>query len=235
MIESLLPAEVAAVDTTLDRIDVTLFPGEEAQIARAVETRRREYTTARWCARRAMAALGQEAVPVLPGLRGAPQWAPGLVGSITHCAGYRGAALARADEIAALGIDAEPNQPLPEGILESIALPQERSWVHRLLRTLPQVRWDRLLFSMKESVYKSYFPLTGHTLEFEDALLTVDAERGTFRAALLNDPAARPGSARRVLTGRFSATHGVILSAIAVPAVRHAELAHTTAGAPLSV
>ncbi|MFE0514801.1 4'-phosphopantetheinyl transferase, partial [Streptomyces sp. NPDC058964] len=210
-------------------------PGEEAQIARAVEARRLEFTTARWCARRAMAALGQEAAPVLPGLRGAPQWAPGLVGSITHCAGYRGAVLAHAHDIAALGIDAEPNQPLPEGILESIALPQERSWVTRLLRTLPQVRWDRLLFSMKEAVYKSYFPLTGHTLEFEDALLTVDAERGTFRAALLKDPAAEPGSARRVLTGRFSATNGVVLSAIAVPAVRHAELAGTATGAPLAV
>jgi 4'-phosphopantetheinyl transferase EntD len=235
MIETLLPAEVAAVDTTVDRTDVALFPAEEAQVARAVEARRREYTTARWCARRAMAALGQDAAPVLPGLRGAPQWAPGLVGSVTHCAGYRGAALARVEDIAALGIDAEPNQPLPEGILESIGLPRERSWVARLLRTAPGVRWDRLLFSMKEAVYKAYFPLTGHTLEFEDALLTVDAERGTFRAALLRDPAAEPGAGRRVLGGRFSATHGLVLSAIAVPAVRHATLTRTPAGAPLPV
>ncbi|MGW2640790.1 4'-phosphopantetheinyl transferase family protein [Streptomyces sp. NPDC001348] len=235
MIETLLPAGVAAVDTTVDRDDVTLFPAEEAQIARAVEARRREFTTARWCARRAMAALGQPAMPVLPGLRGAPQWAPGLVGSVTHCAGYRGAALARAEEIAALGIDAEPNQPLPEGILESIGLPQERSWVTRLRHALPEVCWDRLLFSMKEAVYKAYFPLTGQTLEFEDALITVDAGRGTFRAALLRDPASAPGAPRRVLTGRFSATAGLVLSAIAVPAVRHATPAQTAAGAPLLV
>jgi len=44
-----------------------------------------------------------------------------VVGSITHCAGYRACALARAADVVALGIDAEPHEALPEGVLGEIA------------------------------------------------------------------------------------------------------------------
>ena len=64
--------------------------------------------------------------PVLPGERGAPRWPAGVVGSMTHCAGYRAAALVRAADLASLGIDAEPHGPLPEGVLRRVALPAER-------------------------------------------------------------------------------------------------------------
>ncbi len=45
--------------------------------------------------------------PILPGQRGAPRWPAGVVGSMTHCAGYRAAVVARADEVTSLGVDAE--------------------------------------------------------------------------------------------------------------------------------
>ncbi|MBB4892312.1 4'-phosphopantetheinyl transferase EntD [Streptomyces olivoverticillatus] len=234
MIENLLPPQVAAVEATCDRMDVVLFPEEEAQIAGAVDKRRREFTTARWCARRAMGQLGLPAVPVLPGTRGAPRWQPSVVGSITHCAGYRAAALARTSDVAAIGIDAEPNQPLPEGVLESIGLPRERAWVRELQRTTPQVAWDRLLFSMKESVYKAWYPLRKRPLEFEDALITVDPRQGTFQARLLLGPAERRDGDPLGFEGRWSAVNGVALSAIAVPALVPAApaAAWARAGAP---
>jgi 4'-phosphopantetheinyl transferase EntD len=218
MIEKLLPPQVVAVDATADPVDVALFPEEEEQIRTAVEKRRREFTTARWCARRALAGLGLPPAPILPGTRGAPRWAPSVVGSITHCAGYRAAAVARDVDITAIGIDAEPNDNLPDGILESIALPQERAWVRQLLRSAPAVRWDRLLFSMKESVYKAWYPLTGRTLDFEDALITVDPLRHTFNARLLLDPSATRDGDPKEFNGQWSAVGGVLLTAIAVPA-----------------
>lgn len=219
MLTKLLPAQVVAIEATTDPADITLFPEEERQIRNAVAKRRDEFTTVRWCARRAMAAMGLPEAPVLPGRRGAPQWAPSVVGSMTHCAGYRAAALARTSDISSIGIDAEPNERLPEGVLETIGLPQEVRWVRHYLRAMPAVAWDRLLFSMKESVYKTWFPHTGRELGFEDALITVDPALGTFHARLLLGPAERMEGDPRSFTGRWSAEQSVLVSAIAVPAV----------------
>src|SRR5206468_2745795 len=104
-----------------------LFPEEEALIAAAVDKRRREFATARGCARSALAALGIEPAPILAGERGAPRWPPGIVGSITHCAGYRAAAVSSARDMITIGLDAEPDQVLPDGVLNAISLPGERS------------------------------------------------------------------------------------------------------------
>ncbi|MFD3676463.1 hypothetical protein [Streptomyces sp. NPDC058613] len=38
-----------------------------------------------------------------------PVWPSGIVGSMTHCTGYRAAAVARTGHLVALGVDAEPN------------------------------------------------------------------------------------------------------------------------------
>ena len=56
MIGDILPPQVAAAKAFGDRPDTVLFPEEEAVIAKAVDKRRREFTTARACAR---AALGR--------------------------------------------------------------------------------------------------------------------------------------------------------------------------------
>src|SRR5258708_33184115 len=109
MIERILPSWVAAVESFGDDPAAVLFPQERAAIARASESRRREFATARACARAAMTRLGLSEVAVLPGSRGAPQWPEGVTGSITHCAGYRAAAVALTRDVVSLGVGAEPN------------------------------------------------------------------------------------------------------------------------------
>ena len=118
-----------------------------------MDKRRREFTTARACARRALASLGVAPAPILPGERGAPQWPPGIVGSITHCAGYRAAAAARARDVLTIGLDAEPDEVLPSGVLEAVSLPGERERLRNLTAAAPGTRWDRLPFSAKETTY----------------------------------------------------------------------------------
>ncbi|MEV7288983.1 4'-phosphopantetheinyl transferase superfamily protein [Streptomyces sp. NPDC093252] len=171
MIEELLPASVAAVETFGhdDTAEAALYPEEAALVERAVTKRRREFATVRVCARAAMERLGVPPHPVLTGERGAPNWPGGLVGSMTHCEGYAAAALARAGDLASLGVDAEPHGPLPDGVLEAVALPAERARLARLTAHRPDLHWDRLLFSAKESVYKAWFPLTGAWLDFSEA------------------------------------------------------------------
>jgi 4'-phosphopantetheinyl transferase EntD len=218
MIESILPAGTVAVDTLADPPEASLFPEEKAYVQQAVEKRRLEFTTARWCARRAMTELGRPPSAILRGARGEPRWPAGMVGSITHCAGYRGAVLAEKDDITTVGIDAEPNEPLSNGVLEAVARPDEQSRIRTLLHDDPSVRWDRLLFSAKESVYKSWFPLTSRWLDFEEADLVIDPAAGTFAARLLATGARLHGRPLTGFDGRWMVERGLILTAIAVPA-----------------
>ena len=79
----------------------------------------------RTCARIALGRLGLPPAPLLSGPKREPLWPDGVVGSITHCDGYRAVAVARADQLASIGIDAEPHAELPAGILARIALPAD--------------------------------------------------------------------------------------------------------------
>ncbi|MGW7821409.1 4'-phosphopantetheinyl transferase family protein [Streptomyces puniciscabiei] len=71
-----------------------LYPQETAHLRHALPKRRREFATARVCARRALQALGLPPAPIPPGSNGAPQWPAGVVGSITHRRRYCAAAVA---------------------------------------------------------------------------------------------------------------------------------------------
>jgi len=218
VIERILPAAVAVGETWAE-LDEPLFPQEEAAIARSVPKRRSEFRSARGCARTALARLGLDRPPMVPGPAGAPSWPPGVVGSMTHCAGYRAAAAARADDVAGVGIDAEPNAPLPSGVLDTVSSPGEREHLVALAATRPDVCWDRLLFSAKESVYKTWFPLTGLWLGFEEAELRFDPDAGTLAADLLRPGLHRAGRPVGSLHGRWLVDRGLVVNAVVLPAV----------------
>ncbi|AXI77346.1 4'-phosphopantetheinyl transferase family protein [Peterkaempfera bronchialis] len=218
MIETIVGPSVVSADTYEDVPDAPLFPEERAAVARAVDKRRLEYTTARVCARRALSQLGLPPSPIPSGPRGEPLWPPGVVGSITHCEGYRGAVVGRSAEIATLGIDAEPHLPLPDGVLEAISLPDERTRLRELTASVPEVAWDRLLFSAKESVYKAWFPLAKRWLDFDDALITADPGSGTFSARLLVPGPVAQAAGVTGFSGRWLVRDGLVLTAIVVPA-----------------
>ncbi|MFJ8545593.1 4'-phosphopantetheinyl transferase [Streptomyces sp. NPDC093586] len=224
MIEDLLPDTVVAVEAhDLDDAGHSpLYPEEAALVERAVAKRRREFAVVRSCARRAMRKLGVAPQPVLPGERGAPRWPDGLVGSMTHCDGYCAAALARATDLASLGIDAEPDGPLPDGVLSAVSLPGEVERLRRLAGEHPGVHWERLLFSAKESVYKAWFPLTGQWLDFAEADIEIsvdpdDDRRGTLHAALLVPGPVVGGRRLTHFRGHWTARRGLVATAITVP------------------
>jgi 4'-phosphopantetheinyl transferase EntD len=217
VLERILPAAAAVVASTGER-SVELFPEEEAALGNAVEVRRLEFVTARACAREALAQLGLPAQPIPVGGRGEPLWPAGVVGSITHCAGYRACALAPTSALLTIGVDAEVDDPLPDGLIGDIALPEEERWIEAAAAADPGVSWDRLLFSIKESIYKAWFPLTQSWLGFEDASVVIDRARGTFSASLLVPGPTFGGRKLDGFAGRWIAAERLLLSAIAVPA-----------------
>jgi 4'-phosphopantetheinyl transferase EntD len=216
VIEDILPPQVAVAEEFGDVEDVTLFPAEEAVIARAVGKRRREFITSRACARAALAKLGLPPVPIVPGLRGAPQWPAGVVGSITHCAGYRASVVARDQDVVTVGVDAEPHDKLPDGVLHAVSSGAEQAGLAALAARRPDVHWDRLLFSAKESVYKAWFPLTRRWLGFEEAHIDFDPAHGTFTARLLVDGPVVNGTQLTGFDGHWLVSRGLLSTAITI-------------------
>ncbi|MEU0303285.1 4'-phosphopantetheinyl transferase superfamily protein [Streptomyces sp. NPDC006175] len=216
--DRLLPSQVGTGSTFVDydAALTALYPQEAAAIAHARPKRRREYANARLCARRAMHELGVPPAPVVSGGRGEPLWPAGLVGSMTHCPGFRAAAIGRSAAFAGLGIDAEPDLPLPQDLLDFIALPQEREQVHAFTRAAPGVCWDRLLFSAKEAVFKVWFPLTGRPLDFAEADIRISPGSESFSARLLVPGPRVDGERVEEFNGRWLSHRGVLLTAIAL-------------------
>ncbi|WP_158895594.1 4'-phosphopantetheinyl transferase family protein [Amycolatopsis anabasis] len=220
MLERILPRCVHVAERRTDDTGERLYPEELAHISRAVPKRRNEFTTVRHCARLALRGLGLPRPPLVPGERGAPTWPDDVVGSMTHCAGYRAAVVADREEVRSLGIDAEPDAPLPSGVAESVTRVAEREHLAELSAATAGAgtgpHWDRLLFSAKESVYKTWFPLARRWLGFEDAEVRIRLD-GTFVAELLVDGPVVDGRRLARLNGRWLAAEQLLLTAIVLP------------------
>ncbi|MPQ97185.1 4'-phosphopantetheinyl transferase superfamily protein [Modestobacter sp. I12A-02628] len=215
MIGALLPEGATAAEHRGDDPGAELFPEEQALVAAAVPARRSEFATGRRCARRALAELGFPPAPLLRDAAGAPTWPAGAVGSITHCTGYRGCAVARTGVAQALGIDAQPHRPLPPGVLDLITVPAERAHLRTLAAAAAATHWDVVLWSAKESVFKAVCPTTGWRPGFREVAVRL-SPAGTFRAT----PAGRsrqPVQPRLdVLDGTWLVAGGLALTAVVV-------------------
>ncbi len=217
MLQLLLPSPVATAEAFTDDHSEPCFPGEEDLIASARAGRRREFMTARRCAREALAVLGHPPMPIRSGPRREPLWPAGVAGSITHCTGYRAAAVAPTDRVASLGIDAEPHAALPPRVLGAVTAPGDQDHLDDLARADPSVHWDRLLFSAKESIYKAWYPLTRRWLGFTDAFLRVDPATRTFTGTLRVDGSRIDGGPPlAALVGRYAVEHGLVVTAVRV-------------------
>jgi 4'-phosphopantetheinyl transferase EntD len=143
---------------------------------------------------------------------------------MTHCDGYRAAAVARLTEVAAIGVDAEPQLPLPAGVVSVIALPFERKGLTRLMAARPEVAWERVIFSAKESVYKAWVPLTGRSLSFDQCAITLHLATDRFTAQLFVDGPVVDGARIQRFEGRWRLVTrrvaqvrcGLIVTAVAV-------------------
>ena len=215
LLPGVLPELVASAELYDDPAELAPLPEEEPLIARSVAKRRNEFVTVRHCARQALGELGQPPVPILKGDKGEPCWPDGIVGSLTHCEGFRGAVVGKRGDVRSVGIDAEPHDVLPNGVLGAISLPAERA---ELTALPPNLHWDRILFCAKEATYKAWFPLTHRWLGFEDAHITFDVDQsgaaGTFRSTILIDPVAESGRPLTTLAGRWTVRDGLALTAI---------------------
>ena len=192
-----------------------MFPEEAAVVVHAVLGRRLEFAAVRYCARQALRRIGLPPMTILPDADGVPQWPTGVVGSMTHCAGYRAAVVARSERLRGIGIDAEPHAALPEPARDLVLPDEERTQLRALEAADPDLHWDRILFCAKEAVYKACFPSTRWWLEFADISVTLHAE-GTFQARLLVAQSLTAAGERSDLAGRWVVDREIVVAATSV-------------------
>lgn len=217
--EGLLPPHVELAEAHPEHTHVALdalFPVEAERMAKAVEKRQREFALGRRLAREGLARLGLAPTAIPMGADRSPEWPAGIVGSITHTKSWCAAAVARADEVAGLGLDVEMAEDLAHKLWDSICTPRDLAW----LDARPESERGRLakaIFSAKESAYKAQYAITRTYLGFMAMSVTIDPVVGRFVATFEQASGAAfvPGD---VLEGRVVWARDVVATAVVLSA-----------------
>lgn len=179
--------------------ELALLPEELAVFSASVLKVRRASGAARIVARDLMSRFGQAPRAIPKSMAGMPVWPDGIVGSLAHNSSVAMAAMALRRDYLSVGIDVEPATPLAPDLLDIVATASERD------RIQDDPCQGRLLFSVKEAIYKAVYPLDRTFLDHHDVEVSLAA--GT--AAVRNG---------RVVSFRYSvASHIVVLAHIPAP------------------
>jgi 4'-phosphopantetheinyl transferase EntD len=177
--------------------EASLLPEELAALANSVVKVRRASGAARVVARELMSRLRIAPQPILKSAAGMPVWPAGVVGSLAHDNTIAVAALAKRIDFLSIGIDIEPAESLDPELLDIVATPKERQDI------ADSPLQGRLLFAVKEAIYKAVYPLDRVFLEHHD----VEVSFAKASAAVRNG---------RVVPFRYSQTsHFAVLAFVA--------------------
>lgn len=159
-------------------------PGDQPK-SRLVSLQRRqdEFLTGRRAAYRALRMAGFHAPKLIAPLTAtywtsvvgqnadrSPSWPSGFVGSISHSRNWVIAVAANASNYLSLGVDVEAIVISSQAELLQRDIGQPAEWSLLTSVGLPMPIAFTLLFSAKESFYKSWYPLHGRFLNFDDVV-----------------------------------------------------------------
>ncbi|WP_170140460.1 4'-phosphopantetheinyl transferase family protein [Kushneria indalinina] len=141
-------------------------------LTRAITKRRAEYLAGRVCARHALAALDIH-VDALPSLADRQvDWPTPARGSITHAHDLAAALVSTAPDHQGLGVDAERwLTPERADYLAASILTRREHQAIQAFTPKQRARVITLTFSLKESLFKALYPLTGTRFYFHDAFI----------------------------------------------------------------
>ncbi len=198
------------------RLDGNDFARLGISAIQGVAKRQMEYLAGRYCAAVALQSFGCLKVPER-GADRAPLWPADFSGSISHSHGVALAVVGRQSAWRSLGLDLEArlSDERARRLCAEILTPAEQ----QRLQTLPgdaQATRVSLTFSLKESLFKALYPLTGVRFYFQDAELLL-ADQGVARLRLLKTLSAE-WTAGCELPARYAELDGQLLSLVAVAA-----------------
>jgi 4'-phosphopantetheinyl transferase EntD len=129
--------------------------------------------------------------------------------------------VARCHDLCGVGIDAEPHAAVPDAVFDLILRDEERARLSALAGARPDLHWDRVLFCVKEAVYKAWFPLTRRWLDFADVSVTAHLD-GSFQARVCGPDARAAGVGLERFNGRWVVDRGLVVAATPVSRARAA-------------
>lgn len=184
--DALTPAGTVARACHYDMIpDPSHLPDLPEKLQSAVPKRQAEFLAGRACAARALDRLGWPEIAVPVGEGRAPVWPEGVVGSITHAAGFAAAIVSAATACRGLGIDVEKVMQDADArpLMRQVATGAE--WALLADRFTPGQAFA-VLFSAKEALYKAIYPSVQRFVGFTE-VACIDLEGATLRFTLPPD------------------------------------------------
>lgn len=176
-----------------DRFNAGLFAEygitEPEVISRSVPRRRAQYLAGRICARQTLRSLSEAAADgqLLIAADRRPMWPTGFKGSISHCAGMAVAVSCTDCRARGIGVDVEDvlEDHVWLEIGESVVHGSDREFLTSASGSLGMAAARTVLFSAKESFFKSAFGMVGRVFDFDAlSLVRLDVHAGTATAVV---------------------------------------------------
>lgn len=218
-----LPLALPGVQLISTRFDPALLDADDfarcgLPAMTAVSKRQTEFLAGRLCARDALHRVtGEPCIPAINEDR-SPCWPAGVVGSITHGAGWAAVVVARREQWRGIGLDVEKRIPVARAdrLAAEILTPREMEGYDALDEVQRALRVT-LTFSIKESLFKALYPLVNKRFYFQEAELIHHDSSGYARLRLLNELSTE-WKAGAELEGQFVQFEDYLLSLVSIPA-----------------
>lgn len=174
----------------LTRFDMTSFNAElfaingiacPPSVARSVHKRQAEFYFGRLVARKALSELGIVEAEVRVGASREPVWPSGILGSISHTHVLAAAAVMSVGKCKGVGIDIEHvvGEKTSAALKATVVSLDELAYLESLVGALSLNALLTIVFSAKESFFKSAFSEVGRYFDFSAArVVRLDMERG---------------------------------------------------------
>jgi 4'-phosphopantetheinyl transferase EntD len=183
---SLAAQDISFIGTHACKTMAVLMAEEKTDVISASCRRQYDYSTGRWCARKALAAKGIAPQPICMGVNGEPLWPARICGSISHTRGACCAAVASLRRYRSLGLDIEnQHRIISRPALALLANEDELDWLGQA--GAHRKEYERLIFSAKESVSKLLYPLIRRWCSFSSFSLLPKTINGCFSLVLRED------------------------------------------------
>jgi 4'-phosphopantetheinyl transferase EntD len=158
--------------------------------------------------------LGFEPIAIDRKNSGAPVWPSGVTGSISHTDHTALAVVAvsaRCTYAEGIGVDLEPDGPLDDPAMLQLICRRDELAEGCDMSLSASLQFGKLIFVIKEAVYKASYAGHRSFVDFHDIRVSVDDRDGTFRAMFTLSTLPDVWK-NRLIQGRFAYAEGFVIA-----------------------
>ncbi len=199
-LSAVFPQSVNIAVVGLEKCEQKATEPELAALGAASDARLREFSAGRVAARRAMHGINLPPADILVGRHRQPLAPAGVLISITHDQEYAVAAATVQSRWHGIGIDIAQADELPVNLHSMVCRGQD---LENLREGETVGQRAKLIFCLKEALFKAIFPQVNDWMNFSQSEICVDHGRGEFSAQVYAEHGAEL-SLQGAWHGRFA-------------------------------